>query len=280
MSYKTVRKGLSSLVRLFPKNDKARDFILWPLAHKLLPEDYSEIITLGNGIRMWVYQDIYDMTNKTLMFLGEDKNFVYEPGTSGLFSRLVKEKKTVLIAGGHLGYYALLAAKVNPHADVYVFEPTKKMFDRLSKNIALNSFNNIYPEHKALSNIQGEVEIVVDNGQSSLIKHEGNSTKKREMVEAVTIDSYFQDKETKPGMILLDVEGFEALALEGAQHILALKPDLILEVNSKMLGKAGTSEALLYEMLSSKGYNVEKIDEMTEEKNHRYFNIFATQKHD
>lgn len=278
MVYRTIRKLLSFLLLLTSQHKRLKNFILWPLSNKVFPQGYSEKITLLNGMQMVVYQDIHDGVNKSIMFSGSQKNFPWEPGTSSLFSRLVKGKKVILIAGGHLGYFALLAAHLNSDAKIYVFEPIKRMFDRLTININLNHFKNIFAEHKALAHFNGLVEIVSDAGQSSLIHHAGNVSKQIEKIESITIDSYFTTKGESPDLILLDVEGYESFVLNGAQSVLKARPDLILEINHKMLAAVGSSQEKIYGILDELGYDVEKISEGFGEDTERHFNIFATAK--
>lgn len=269
---------ISGLARVFSSNKKIRDLIFWPLTNKVLARDYSEIISFGDNLKIKVYQDIYDMTNKSIMLLGEGKKYPWEPQTSELFLERAKGKTSILIAGGHLGYYALLAARANPEALIYVFEPTKKLFDRLVFNVQLNHLKNIVFEHKALSKIDGRVEIVVDGAQSSLIKHTGNISKDIEMVQGIRIDSYFSTAIRKPELILLDIEGYEMLALEGADDVLSQKPELILEINEKMLKRAGTSSGEMYNMLESRGYTIEPVEDSKEgpkEMSSDCFNIFC-----
>lgn len=279
ISLRPLRKVLTRLLRICKKSEKARDFIFWPLSYRLLPQSYSEIITLKNGVKIKVYQDVLDMANKTIMFLGEGEMYPWEPGTSKLVTALMKDKMVVLVAGGHLGYFALITAAANPKASVFVFEPTSKMYGRLVKNIELNTYQNIVTEHKALAKVNGPVKIIVDDGQSSLIKHSGNAHKGAEIVDGVTIDSYF-DSGPLPDLIILDIEGYELYALQGAEKVLSHKPDIILEINAKMLDRAGTSESEVFGWLTARGYSVKVITEVDAEKEKRqgHYNVFVTAK--
>lgn len=62
----------------------------------------------------------------------------------------------------------------------------------------------------------------------------------------------------KPGLIKLDVEGFETFAILGAQDIIRkYRPVIVAEVNSAALTRAGSSKEALGAILSDYGYDFE-----------------------
>ncbi len=268
---------LSVLAKFFDPIKPIKDFIYWPMTNKLLPRDYSEVVEFGNELKMTVYQDVLDMVSKTIMLLGKKGYYPWEPQTVDLFINNIKDKETILIAGGHLGYYALIAARANPYASIYVFEPTSKLFERLVKNININDIKNIFPEHKALTEVNQPIEIVVDSGQSSVIKHNGNKDKKIEVIQGISIDSYFDKINRTPDFILLDVEGHEPFVLMGGKKTLAHKPSLIVEINEKMLQRSKSSKENMYSMLESFGYKIKRIESSNERKEMEgdCYNIFC-----
>ncbi len=54
---------------------------------------------------------------------------------------LAIKSNTIFDIGANTGVYSLLAKAVNPDSQVYAFEPIKRVFEKLEKNIQLNSYN-------------------------------------------------------------------------------------------------------------------------------------------
>jgi len=226
---------------------------MWPVARRVLGEQYIETVNIGDDIRMHLYSDMHDMAVKSLLFYSDRVHYAMEPITARLFIKLAKHASCIVAAGGHLGYYSLIAAKHNPLASIYTFEPVSKIYARLVENAKLNN-SNIHAEHKALSDTEGEVIMNVDDGQSSVLS--GKKKVPQEKVRATTMDAYFSRQKNWPNLILLDVEGYEATVLSGAKETLAHKPDLIMEINLHMIRGAYKGEIQLTQNLKNLGYSL------------------------
>lgn len=254
-----VRKILSFLLVVLKKYRKAVDFIMWPVSKRVLGERFTEVLDIGNGIRMCVYGDMYDMSNKVLMFYADRVPFAWEPATTRLFvALLASHKKSVVLAGANLGYYALVAGQAETKRAIHAFEPVGKIYERFVANVELNGFKNIVPHHAALSDTDGKIHMAVDNAQSSVVSDAAAfSSKPTETVESVALDSLFKTQEEHPDLILLDVEGYELFALNGAQHILEkTAPDVIFEVNRTGLEESGVAVSRIIEKFTKLGYNL------------------------
>lgn len=242
MNFKRIfRKCISWFVYIFSSQKRIRNFLLWPIAKRLLGMEYTEEVNIGSGgkgggIKMKVSQNMPDMVNKILMFYSDRVSFCYEPKTVEVFKFLLKKNNCILVAGAHLGYYALIAAHFNKDSIIYAFEPVASIYRKFVHNIKINGFDNIKAENVALSNITGECDITIDNAQSSLVINGKNKNIASNRIKSVKIDDYFFNKENKPTLLLLDVEGYESFVLDGAEKLLATNfPDIIFEVNLKMI---------------------------------------------
>ena len=68
-------------------------------------------------------------------------NEVYEYLVTELVQKEVKMGNVVLDIGAHIGYYALMFAKlVGPHGKVFAFEPEPGNFAILEKNVRVNDY--------------------------------------------------------------------------------------------------------------------------------------------
>lgn len=275
-----------------------QNLLVWPIASRVLGVDFTKEVSLKCGISMLVGME--DMLNRTLLFKGPYMRYVWEPVTIRLLEQLSRQKKAILIAGSHIGYTVLMAAK-ETGAKVVACEPIAYLHDRSKYNFELNTAKtNINLIKAALGNSEGSTEMYVANLRSSIIPYSGvHIGAEKETVRLTTIDTVARETGCAHfELIFLDVEGYELFALQGALENLAHTPDLILEVCPQVLAKSGQTKEALYAYLHARGYSVYIIADSYESQatnrtpmvhlislasaqsesyaTSRYFNIFAT----
>jgi FkbM family methyltransferase len=187
--------------------------------------------------------------NRFLMYLEADDmsvtphliaNGCWEKNISDVFIQHLKPGLTVVDVGANYGYYTLLAASVvgwdgqsaSP-GRVYAFEPNRKTFDILVKNIQVNWLGGIVQAHQlavADSSKQFELHIPVHfQGSSSVLKpiRQPDCTYPEEcsIVRAVRLDDVIQNK---VDLMKIDAEGSEPLVFEGMSGILERSPNLTI----------------------------------------------------
>lgn len=153
--------------------------------------------------------------------------------------------------GANAGFYAIIAAKaVGPSGMVYAFEPSPKLCERIRENVASNAFNHVEVVQAAVFKTDGEVDfgIVGDLSVSNSIRAAGDSGATR--VQAVRLDT-FSPQHRPPNLILIDIEGAEIDALDGAlRTIQRHQPVIMVEVH--WLGERFTN--FFHEKLEPLGY--------------------------
>jgi FkbM family methyltransferase len=191
----------------------------------------------------------------------------YEQKTTELFESLVEPGMVVVDIGGHVGYYSMLAAqKTGPTGRVYTFEPDPDNFELLSKNAAINGYDNITLINKAVSKSAGTATLHVsalDNGRHSIFNHQIPQSGSFE-VETISLDAFLKDQGSpNVGLIKIDVEGAEEDALNGMDQLLREtgKINMIIEFNPVLLQDAGVNLQEFLEMPSKWGFIVEVIDD-------------------
>lgn len=177
-----------------------------------VPED-KLLLTEIEGIKLYVSGKDKARAHS---FLVEDN---YEPYQTQIFKGLIFPKMTFVNIGAHIGYYALLAAKLMKNQGrIFAFEPDPLNFNLLLKNIKLNRFTNISVFQKAISNKRGRAKLFLnqkDLGKHSLSFVNAESDNFVE-VETATLDDFFKEK--KIDLILVDAEGAEGIILEGGKE--------------------------------------------------------------
>jgi FkbM family methyltransferase len=193
---------------------------------------------------------------------------LYEPETSQLVERVLKEEDCFVDIGAHIGYFSLLAAKiVGDHGTVFSFEPEKKNYDHLKQNIAMNDLTNIKTFNIALSSDDKEGELFVnsdnDGGHAlwDVSKHPFNKNSRhahvKQAVTIATLDSIIQSESIdRIHLIKIDTEGTEHNILQGSLNTIkrCKVPYIICEINRFGLKQMGTSETRLREFMKELGY--------------------------
>lgn len=175
-----------------------------------------------------------------------------EKDTIEVFKSWIKPAQYVLEIGGHIGYFTtFFAYLVGENGKVDVFEPGMINLTYLKRNTSLLSDNLskiVTIVNKGAGDINGVLEFYVDpiSGQNnSFVKNfegfyanrkksaESNAELKIIETEVVKLDDYFQNKETFPDFVKIDVEGFEWSVISGFMNVIENShPKLMIEIQA------------------------------------------------
>jgi len=186
--------------------------------------------------------------------------FVYfglvEKSKSELF-RLMKKGDVIFDIGANLGEISLNAAKITEETGlVYSFEPGKKNFEKLSRNIELNNFKQLSAFQIALSDRPGKGKEVIREPNNSGMNAVNYSDEGDFSI--VTLDQFMAENPVmKIDLIKIDTEGFEMNVLKGGQKTLEhYHPVLFVEVDNDNLQRNGSSAFELISFISKTGYKI------------------------
>ena len=175
------------------------------------------LITIG-----WVdLKIIADVTNS---FLAKEVaiKWYYEKGTSSYFCDNIKKWSVFLDIGANIGYYSLIASKkVWLDWRVIAFEPVKKNYESLLKNIEINSIKNVSAFNFWLWSKEETSKIHLidsDSGKSSIMVDYQWDIEQIQMKKFDDLDLDF-DK-SKVQFIKIDVEGYEFEVLKWMRNLL------------------------------------------------------------
>jgi FkbM family methyltransferase len=179
----------------------------------------------------------------------------YEKELGDILNKIIKPGDVFLDIGANIGYFSLLVANNVPTVKVISFEPVREVFEKLKKNIAINDFKNITSFHAAVGEMKEEIGLFVsgpDNLGMSSFKQPENFSGKKEIVQVLALDEWFQRAGlAKIDVIKLDVEGSELAALKGMKEILqSFKPIVIVEINPETLSMFGLVPTDIYNYLN------------------------------
>ncbi len=144
----------------------------------------------------------------------------------------------IVDCGANLGVYSLSLAEITSlKVKVHAIEVQRMMFQLLNANIALNSLDNVWTHHAAVSDVISEIDVhypsmdhVANFGAFELLDgvrnsdFDGKESMPVERVKTLTIDSL---KLKNCAFIKLDVEGMENLAIQGASKTIEMTRPLV-----------------------------------------------------
>ncbi len=149
----------------------------------------------------------------------------YEAETAALIRLLLPGADHFMDVGSNWGYFTLFARACGYAGRISAFEPQtdvyREMQDILKQVGLLHEDTMLY--NKAVARRHGRVDLVSPDGM-----HSGTAgVRPGHAIEAVPLDDYAG---TEPGLIKIDVEGYEGEVLAGAGAVLAdCRPYIIFE---------------------------------------------------
>lgn len=163
--------------------------------------------------------------------MGYGESELEKNGEIELLQRLNKEKKDkkiVFDVGANIGDYSKNCLKYLENTEIYAFEPSKKTFNELKKNLRntkVKIFNFGFGEKKEKKDLFYDKET---SGLASLYNRKLEYRKifftKKEKIEIETIDSFCKKNSIQRiDLLKIDVEGNEFNVLKGAKKMLKNK---------------------------------------------------------
>ena len=238
---------------------------IFPIPHSIYQHLHFRAdisVNVGPGCSFRIRHYGYNDENE-LFWVGLDGS--WEKVSLRLWRELARDADVIFDLGANTGIFSLLAQSVNPNAQVYCFEPVKRIFDKLIVNAGLNGFHfHAFPY--AISDKDGETILYVPksehsyaatlDGDTSNIDVEQQRTPMKTLASIIRAEGL-----AKIDLIKIDVERFEPQVLRGLGEYLAMfRPNMIIEILSDDLG------AEVERLVDGMGYLYFDIDEAGEPK--------------
>lgn len=186
----------------------------------------------------------------------------WEKESLRLWIKLCEQSDIIFDVGANTGVYSLIAKTINPQAQVFAFEPVKRVFQKLHKNVALNNYN-IYAVEAALSNSEGTATIYDTDAEHTYSvtvgknMHSSDSAVIETKIQTITLQSFIQNNNlSKIDLMKIDVETHEPEVLEGfGTYLSEFKPTILIEILDDVIGKK------VHHLIKDLGYLYFNIDE-------------------
>lgn len=192
----------------------------------------------------------------------------YEPLIRRAVIRLTRPGMVAYDIGANVGIFSFLfASRVGPQGAVHSFEPERNNYRCLERSLALNAMKNLHLDTRAVGRRTG-VEVFDRRGGAFSGRLVGKgaryeATQNVEQVATVGLDTALRDEGLPPPDILkIDVEGNEAMVLEGMRGILEEHGPLILcELHTHL----GESSDITLGLLEAQGYSICEVEPLVKE---------------
>ena len=184
-----------------------------------------------NGARIWLGDD--DAGQLLLPYL--IKKYEGELFYTLLFY-LARLKPSHCFAdiGANVGFYSMSAAhylRDAPDATVHAFEPNPRAVNYLKANVVLNQLDNVLIHQEAVGDQTGNIRLYTSPTTITIgsLRQVGVDLTEIIEVPVITLDAYFNTESTmRLGLLKVDIEGGEFLALQGARATLARDHPVII----------------------------------------------------
>lgn len=161
----------------------------------------------------------------------------YEPHVIAFVEAFLAPGMHVVDAGANIGLYSLLAAsRVGPAGRVWSFEPNSENCRLLLSSAAANAFTNISLHPVALGNAAGHTYFTLALGSNGGIQDDAHRDLLDESCKIVPLMRLDDFALERVDLLKMDVEGSEALLVQGAQATLQrCRPVIVSEFSFEML---------------------------------------------
>jgi len=177
----------------------------------------------------------------------------------------LRPKDVFFDVGANIGAFTILAAGV-AGAEVTAFEPSPDSFRMLERNVRLNGLTDqVRLFNAAVGRRAGEVQFTTGLGTENCVAAGNGSSKPVGdliRVKAITLDE--ASASIVPGLLKVDVEGFETEVFSGAARLLN-RPQLsaMIVERSGNANRYGYDEAVLHQSIRDAGFTPCQYDPFT-----------------
>ena len=240
------------------EGEDLRSLVIGPVVDALHASIGSIYRTTQDGLK---FEIPYDSRISREIVMGEScPSHIWEPQTTKLLLRLALRSRIVIIGGAFIGDHAIPVGRALEELGgvVYCFEVQDHYVKALRGNIELNSLRNVHAMNVGLWSKPTRLTLIGSDSDASAIPSENDS----ESFEATTIDVFASENSIENvDLIVLDIEGGESHALQGAQRFLEASPDkapvLVFEIHGDYVDwSQGLRKTPIITYLENHGYQI------------------------
>lgn len=213
-------------------------------------ERFGALFAEDPVLRVHEFEGLFALSARSALFRRLLEQGEYEPALTRQCLQWLDPTRDAIDVGANIGFHSVLFARKLPQRRVLAVEPTRNARQRLLRNLSLNQVQErVLVFGGAASDRSGSIEIKSVDGLeefSSIGAMAHPAIQGRpvatEKVETRTIDELVAEHALEPGLLKVDVEGFEHHVFAGAQETLARhRPVVVSELSDYLLRRNGSS---------------------------------------
>ena len=244
-----VGQKLDAVVETFVNSGEFKD-------RDLLKVKMPDGLTCGDNGRFRIWADGNDPVIGGPSLRGE-----YERDVAATIEASLAPGNSFVDIGANIGYFALLARTiVGPGGQVVAIEPNDYNVKLIEQSIQANGFDNISVAQVAVSDRIETLSLnaTTGNGSTSALGQTQDKIQNARTVASLPLDALLALRTQPVRLIKIDVEGYENIALRGAEALLrADRPDIIFEFSPTNL--EGASGPGFLNWLAGLGYTFRSL---------------------
>lgn len=140
----------------------------------------------------------------------------------------------ILDCGANVGVSIIYFKQQYPKAKIIAFEPDKKIFSILSKNIDTRSYDDVSLVNKGLWNTEGTIQFIAEGADGGSIIQDKNGSPDKSQIAEIETTSLRKYLNTKVDFLKIDIEGAESVVLEDCQDLLQNVQRIFIEYHSRV----------------------------------------------
>jgi FkbM family methyltransferase len=186
----------------------------------------------------------------------------------GFVQRFLKEGMIFADLGANIGYYTIVASeKVGTTGKVFAFEPDRRNFALLRKNIKQNGCRNVVPVQKTVTSQSGSLRLYLSKsnlGAHRVFASESEVAGPSRRIESVSLDQFFPNG-SRVDFLKMDIEGAEYSALLGMKRVLTDNPHIVIltEFSPYLLRQSGVAPLSFLHEIRGFGFSIFALDGQT-----------------
>lgn len=188
----------------------------------------------------------------------------YEEESLLMLSKLIPPHGIMIDAGANIGLISLAMAKRRPDIQIYAFEASPFIYQYLQNNIANNQLHHVRAFNLALHEKSDiSLPFYSPEGKTGCGSFSPVFTHDAIMVPCISLDDFcFRNSVdiSKIGCVKIDVEGYEATVLKGAEKIMQKGTPVYFEFVDWAEKLAGFEPGNAQQELLNSGYTLHHIE--------------------
>lgn len=188
---------------------------------------------------------------------------------------LLSTDDVVFECGAHHGWTTLQLSRFLANGSLHAFEPNRRNYEILEKNLERNQCENVSTNWAAVSATVGHARLYEKSNGSLVPSVMSKAFFSRRLlnriygvadVPTISLDDYVDQTGVQPTCLKIDVEGFECEVLAGARKTLESKPSVFIEIHPEHIPMYGGSVEFLLDALDLSRYSalwVQRGDDQT-----------------